>query len=74
MTKYLQVNSVFEYDGTKLKVVPQKYNNPSCAGCFFTEDNRKALGLKPISYNVHNYACTAFGRKDKQHVIFVIQN
>ena len=68
---YLPIGSGVLYEGVFLRVKAQKYNNPRCSDCFFSEAVRKANGLSNISCFVHNFICTAHLRKDKRHVIFV---
>lgn len=67
--KYYPVNSLINYDGVTLKVVPQKDNRPSCAGCYFDKHTQQKIG-KYISCYKHAMSCTASVRKDRQHVIF----
>lgn len=64
--QYNRIGSFFINDDKRLPavmltVVAQKYNQPSCDGCFFKSE-------KVRSCNKH--ACTPYFRKDRKHVIF----
>ena len=68
------IGSVFNYENVQLKVVAQKENAASCVGCCFTENRYTKWHGGRISCYVHGLCCTKHIRKDKKHVIFVINN
>ena len=58
---YYKVGDRFKEGSATLVVVAQKYNKPSCAGCFYrTRENCAA----------HGHVCTPTFRKDGLHVVF----
>ena len=63
------IGCIIVYEGTTLTVTAQKGNIPSCGGCYFS-NVAQAKRHKKIACYLHGLACTAFKRKDKQHVIF----
>jgi hypothetical protein len=69
LIKVYPVGSKIRFLGKVLTVVAQKDNKPSCAGCYFEKHNQNKRGSS-ISCFTHAMACTAFLRRDKQHVIF----
>lgn len=68
--KFAPVGAKINYKSFDLIVTQTEYNQPTCAGCFFTEASMNNNGLKAISCYKHGYACTAAGRKDKKQVVF----
>ena len=69
--KYYPVGTVFSYDGVRLKVKAIAYNNAVCTGCYFSDWERRKMGLSKFSCCIHSIACTAHLRKDKRHVVFI---
>ena len=70
--KFAPVGFKIRYNNETLLVVVQKDNKPSCQGCYFNKTNsRKRKTFK--SCVSHGFMCTAYSRRDNNHVIFVTQ-
>lgn len=72
--KFYPIGTIFSYENIQLKVVAQRDNLPSCKGCCFTEDTYRKWHGGKISCYVHGLSCTKYMRKDKKHVIFVLDS
>lgn len=69
--KYIKVGEKVNYDGVTLLCCGSEGNKPKCNGCFFSDTFRDLAGLIRMSCCTHGFACTAAGRQDKHHVIFI---
>lgn len=66
--KIYPIGSKIRLFDVTLKVIAQKDNKPSCAGCYFEKHNPNKRGSS-ISCFTHAIACTAHIRKDRHHII-----
>lgn len=66
--KFYPVGTIVNYRDTKLQIVEQEGNKPSCAGCYFIDSEQDKRG-ESISCYLHGIACTSHQRKDSKHII-----
>lgn len=64
------IGNIVYYEDTMLQVVAQKFNAPSCLGCFFSRSERRKRGQPDKGCISHKMLCVASKRNDKHHVIF----
>ena len=70
--KHYPIGTLVNFENVTLKVLAQVGNSPSCYGCYFSRANHKKLHGGTISCCELPFACTAYERRDRQHVVYVL--
>jgi len=69
---YTAIGGIILYKAVRLRVVPTMGNAPDCLGCYFSDGECNKRGVPHISCFTHGHMCTQSLRKDRQHVIFIV--